>query len=187
METYLYKQVVGNNSKTVSVDMNNEKRYKITYMNHLKYIWISLMFFLIVPGICLFSVIKGQDNFSFTLTLLLWIVYGLFYFIGFKMHFSYYTNDKNKNVIIKDFNITIIDKMNTFSFSMDDIDSITNHHSGLNNRTPWNDYEFSVFRLKNGKEFIITCLLLDLETIIDTFPNKIVIKKNHFIATLNKK
>ncbi|MDP3462542.1 MAG: hypothetical protein Q8S18_07120 [Bacteroidales bacterium] len=158
----------------------------MTLMKHLNYIWISLMFFLIAPGIYLYSEIKGQDNASFVLILMIWIVMGLFYSVGFRLHFSYFLNDKRKRIIIDELNVTIKDRADSVSFRIDDIDSITNHHSGLSNRTPWNVYEFSVFKLKNGKEFTITCLLLDLQTIIDTFPNKILTKKNYYIATLNK-
>lgn len=167
--------------------MDKEKKYEMTFRKHLNYIWISLMFFLIAPGIYLYSMINGQSNTSFILILIIWIVFGLFYIIGFRLHLSFYRNDKNKRIIIDESNVTINDKTASYSFSIDDIDSITNHHSGLYNRTPWNDYEFSVIRLKNGKEFIITCLLLGLETIIDKFPSKILIKKNHFIASLTNK
>lgn len=167
--------------------MDNGKIYEMTFRKHLNYIWISLMFFLIAPGIYLYAVIKGQNNASFLLILIIWVVLGLFYIIGFRLHFSFYRNDKNKRIIIDKSNVTITDITDSYSFSIDDIDSITNHHSGLHNRTPWNDYEFSVIRLKNGKEFIITCLLLDLKTIIDKFPSKTLIKKNHFIASLTKK
>lgn len=169
------------------LDMNDEKQYEITFIKHLKYIWIGLMFFLIAPGFYLFSVVKGHDNSTFMLSLIIWTVLGLFYFIGFKLHLGYFRNDKNKKVVVSELSITIKDKTEIYSFNKDDIVSITNHHSGLNNRTPWNDYEFSVFKFKNGKEFIITCLILDLQTIIDTFPNSLIVKKNHFIATLKKK
>jgi hypothetical protein len=173
--------------KNASMTMDSEEIYKMTFRKHLNYIWISLMFFLIAPGIYLYSLVNGQSNGSFILILIIWIVFGLFYINGFRLHFSYYRYDKNKRIIIYNSNITISDNTDSYSFSNDDIDSITNHHSGLHNRTPWNDYGFSVFRLKNGKEFIITCLLLDWETIIDKFPTKSLIQKSYFIATLTKK
>jgi hypothetical protein len=167
--------------------MDNEKIYKMTFRKHLKYIWISLMFFLIAPGILLYSLITGQSSSSLMPIFVIWIVLGLFYIIGFMLHFSYYRCDSTKSVIIDKLKVTISDKNGSYLFNNDEIDSITNHHSGLNNRTPWNDYEFSVFRLKNDREFTITCLLMDLETINEIFPGKPLIKKNHFIASLTKK
>jgi len=83
-------------------------------------------------------------------------------------------------------NVSIIDDSGSFSFTIDDIENITNHHSGLHNRTPWNDYEFSVFKLKNGAKLVVTCLLLDIDKIEAIFPRDIIIRKNHFISTLKK-
>ncbi len=170
-----------------SINMDIRNMYKMTFLRHLRYIWISLMFFLIIPVIHLYFVITGQANISFISIFIIWIVLGMFYFVGFKLHYSYYQNDKNKKIIIDTVDVILNSKSDSFSFKIDDIESITNHHSGLRNRTPWNDYEYSVFRLKNGEEVTITCLLMDLEKIIDKFPNKILIKENHFIATLTKK
>ncbi len=167
--------------------MNTEKIYKMTFRRHLNYIWMSMMFFLIAPGIYLYSLVKGQDGASLIVFLIIWIILGLLYLTGFILHFNYYRIDKNKKVCVDKFsNITIHDTTGIYSFSENDIDSITNHHSGLNNLTPWNGYEFSVFKLKDGKELIITCLLMDLDTIIDLFSCDIVMKKNHFYASLNK-
>lgn len=157
----------------------------MTFMKHLKYIWISLMFFLLAPGFYIYTLIDERGNNFFSFILVLWLALGLFYFIGFRLHFSYYQYEKHKKITIDNEKVTIND---SYSFIIDDIDSITNHQSGIGgNRTPWNDYEFSVIRLKNGKVFIITCLLMNFQTIINVFPNKKIIRKNHFIASLSRK
>lgn len=77
-----------------------------------------------------------------------------------------------------------MDNASSYSFSFGEIDSIVNHHSGMYNRAPWNEYEFSEFMLGDGRTFIVTCLLLDLETIGEKFEGRKLIKKNHFIASL---
>jgi hypothetical protein len=168
--------------------MNTKKNYRMTILKQLNYIWISLLFFLLAPVIYGYSLIEGFDNSSLIIALIIWIAFGLLYFNGFRLHFSYYQIDKHKRLVIDGLeNISIIDNNGTYSFALDQIVSITNIHSGLNNRTPWNDYNFSIFKLKNGQEMILTCLILDLDDIVDIFPSRLLIKKNYYISTLTKK
>jgi len=168
--------------------MKTEEIFEMTFWKHLAYIWISMSFFLIAPGTYLFSVIVGGNNGSLLLIAIIWIVAGLFYIVGFKLHLSYYRNDKGRKIVFNEnSNIIIRNISGNYSFRKEDIESITNHQSGLNNQTPWNDYEFSVFKLKNGDEVIITCLLLDFDTIIKRFPDTFLIRKKHFIASLDHK
>jgi hypothetical protein len=163
--------------------MDSEEIQEITPGRHLKYGWISLMFFLIAPCLYLFLLLNGKYV-PFTMILIMWGMLGLFYVTGFILHISYYQNDRYKKISFNDSQVTIIDRTNSYSFRVDEIDSIINHRSGLHNRAPWNEYEFTEFKLRDGKKFIVTCLLLDLGTISEKFPEKILIKKNHFIASL---
>jgi hypothetical protein len=167
--------------------MDKEKTYKMTVSTHLKYIWISLLFFLITPVICIATCLFGDNNLSLLGSLTIWILLGFLYLPGFILHFNYYKNDKNRFIIIEE-NSTIIisEDNNDYKFKIQDIDSIINYHSGLSNRTPWNDYNFTVFKFRNGQEFIITCLILDLDLIVDSFPGNLIVKKNVFYSTLKK-
>lgn len=144
------------------------------------------MFFLIVPGIYLYSMISGWGNGSFITLISVWIFLGIFYYNGFRLHISYYLNDKNKRVLIDGSNMTIILKTNTFLFGKEDIESITIHRSGLNNRTPWNGYEYSVFKFNNERKFTITCLSINSEQLKAYFPDVEMIHKYHFVASLSK-
>jgi hypothetical protein len=160
--------------------------YEMTISKHLKYIWISLMVFLIVPGISLYSMIRGNGNGPFITFFFIWIFLGALYYNGFRLHISYYLNDKYKRVLIDGSNMTIILKTNTFLLGKEDIESITIHHSGLNNRTPWNDYEYSVFKFNNERKFTITCLSINSEQLKAHFPDVEMIHKYHFVASLSK-
>lgn len=145
------------------------------------------MFFLIVPIAFLFAIINGGLELSIFYVLLTWIALGLFYVVGFYLHYTYYQNDKNKKIKIdSDSNIIIQESDKIIEINNKDIETIINYQSGLNNKTPWNNYEFSVFKLKNGQIFIFSCLLLDINTIIDKFQEQRLIRKKYFIASLNK-
>jgi hypothetical protein len=149
----------------------------------MKYIWVSLMFFLIAPVFYLFTLTTGRVMPSQVL-MIVWASLGLFYIVGFILHFTYYQNDKNKKITFHNSEVTLDDGIIAYTFNIDEIESITNYHSGLHNRAPWNEYEFTIFKLTDGNEFVVTCLLLDLQTIKEKFPERILILKNRFIAML---
>lgn len=157
--------------------------FVITPGRHLRYGWISLMFFLIAPCLYIFLLLSGQHG-SFSVLWVVWGVLGLFYMIGFILHFRYYQNDRNKKIMLNGSNVIIMAGAGSYHFSTDEIDSIINHHSGLHNLTPWNEYEFTEFYLRDGRKIIVTCLLLDLNTISEKFPEQILTRQNHFIANL---
>lgn len=145
------------------------------------------MFFILIPLISLITIYKGNINLPFQYVFGTWILLGFFYAIGFRLHYTYYQNDKNK-IIEFDIDSNMIIHQNGYSEKINKsyIEEIINYQSGLNNLTPWNNYEFSVFKLKNGKTFIVTCLLLDIDIIIERFQTPKLIKKSYFIASLNK-
>jgi hypothetical protein len=168
--------------------MDKNRTCNMTISSHLKYIWISLMFFLITPVIFIAVCIVGENSensLSLLDVLTIWILFGFLYLPGFILHFNYYKNDKNSFVIIEENSTIKISKdYADYKFKTQDIDFIINFHAGLSNRTPWNDYNFTVFKFRNGEQFIITCLILDLDLIIDHFPSNLVIKKNIFYPKL---
>jgi hypothetical protein len=165
--------------------MDRNKTFEMTISNHLKYIWISLMFVLMTPIIYICVSIFGHNNLSLLGILIVWILPGFLYLPGFILHFNYYENDKNRFVIIEgNSTIMLTENNNENKFSIQDIDSIINYHSGLSNMAPWNDYNFTIFKFRNGQKFIITCLILDLDLIVDSFPSNLIIKKNVFYSSL---
>lgn len=128
-------------------------------------------------AVCIF----GENNLSLLGIITIWILLGFLYLPGFILHFKYYKNDKNRFINIKENSTIVISKDNTdYKFKIEDLDSIINYHAGLRNRTPWNDYNFTIFKFRNGQKFIITCLILDLDLIIDYFPSNLIIKNNVF-------
>ncbi len=149
-------------------------------INHIKYSWISLMYLLLVPFVFIFT-----GEFDILTFIILWTVSGLFYFWGLKLHYTYYKLDNNKSITIDEaLNVTISNNLDIISFCLNELDCIINVHSGLQNRTPWNDYNFSIFKLKNGAEYSVTCLILDLNEIEKLFPKEVIVKKNVFYSSL---
>jgi hypothetical protein len=152
-------------------------------INHLKYSWISLMFLLMVPCVSIFT--GDLDILTF---IILWAFSGLFYFWGLKLHYTYFKLDRYKSITIDEaLNVTISNNLDINSFCLDELDCIINIHSGLQNRTPWNEYNFSIFKLKNGQKFTITCLILDLEEIEKYFPKEVILKRNVFYTSFKIK
>lgn len=136
-----------------------------------------------VPSFFIFT-----GEFDILTFIILWTVSGLFYFWGLKLHYTYYKLNKNKSITIDEaLNVPISNNLDINSFCLNELDCIINIHSGLQNRTPWNEYNFSIFKLKNGQKFIITCLILDLDEIEKLFPKEIIVKKNVFYSSLKIK
>ena len=164
------------------------KIYKLTFFKHLMYILPSLLSFLVVPAIFIFTKINGTREGSLLFLLFLWIFLGLFYFVGFYQHYTFYKIDRNKTLKIENnTTFTLKSPKSINSFKISDIVSITIHHTGLNNKTPWNEYDFYIIKFKNGKEIVFTCLLIGLEMdLIFSHRNLVVIKKNHFVAPIQK-
>lgn len=135
-----------------------------------------------VPSFFIFT-----GEFDILTFIILWTVSGLFYFWGLKLHFTYFKLDRNKSITIDDaLNVSITNNSNINTFSFGELDGIINIHSGLQNKTPWNEYNFSIFKLKNGQKFIITCLILDLDEIEKLFPEEVIVKRNVFYSSLIK-
>lgn len=120
--------------------------------------------------------------------IILWTFSGLFYFWGLKLHYTYFKLDRYKSITIDEaLNVSISNNLSFNSFSLDEIDCIINIHSGLQNKTPWNDYNFSIFKLKNGAHYPVTCLIIDLDEIEKLFPKEFIVKRNVFYSSLKIK
>lgn len=158
----------------------------MSFFRHLYYIFLSLIFFLIVPGIVIYSVIKGNSDVPYLGMFIYWHIFGIFFIPGFILHSSYYVNDRNKTIKIDEFeNITISNDYEIVTIKKPYIETITNHHSGIHNSTTWNGYNYSVIKLKNGQKYIITCLIIGIDELDKRLSGRILIRKNHFISTLN--
>ncbi len=58
-----------------------------------------MLWFLMIPGVYIYTLIEGNDNVSLFIFAFIWIVTGLHFCIGFKLHWNYYNNDKGRNIV----------------------------------------------------------------------------------------
>ena len=109
---------------------------------------------------------------------------------GVVMHITYYNHDKNKYIGYDPDTLkwTVYSNGTYISFSSEEIKKITNHGSdkGIIG-APWSDYEFSVIELKNGPDILVTCLSLNIKTIIKFFPQETISFQSHYAALLSVK
>ena len=114
------------------------------------------------------------------------VVFLLFFIPQLILHINYYTKNKH-DIFFYDpvgQRITINHKGESASFSFSDIQSIDRFKSYplAENRMqwfPWDSYNYSIIRLKNGQEFIVTSLLVpNMDLPIE--PEKIKVKKTFY-------
>lgn len=155
---------------------------------HLKYIFVSLLFFLLTPMLMLYILISDGKIDSYSLFIVIWIGLSVFYALGFILHIIYYKNDRKKTLFIENETIRIRNgKKETTEYRRSEIEEIININSRYFGRSPWDEYEYFLFRFKDGGNFVLTCLLVDIETINEIFPEQNIIRKSYFAAFLDER
>lgn len=159
-------------------DQGNSKGmfiYKICFENHLKNAWTILIYlsiFLILP---IYMINRFESGEILVFIQLSFLGFLLFFVPQLILHTNYYMKNKG-DIFFYDpvgQRITIKRKGESVSFSFSDIELIKRFKSYplAENRMqwfPWDNYNYSVIRLKGGQEFIVTSLLVpDLDLPID--------------------
>ena len=175
----------------------NSQIFKITFLNQLKYIW----FFLIPPIFSLYYFISdfigGGYGFSFNevlnficLTIFFLVVTLAIFTPFYVMHITYFNLDKKKIIEYDPYKMTwkITENGIISIFYTNDISKVINHWAGnLFSLRLIDTYNFSVFVLKNGKEYTITCLTLDFNKLRKLVPKNKIIETKHGIPLLSVK
>jgi hypothetical protein len=141
--------------------------YKISFEHHIKNAWTILIYLLIFSILPVYMV--NRFGFGDTLIFLQLSILGflLFFVPQLIIHINYYMRNKG-DIFLYDpvgKRITINRKGESASFLFSDIELIKRFKSYplAENRMqwfPWDNYNYSNIRLKNGQEFIITSLLV---------------------------
>ncbi|WP_162417914.1 hypothetical protein [Cyclobacterium roseum] len=141
--------------------------YKISFEHHFQNSW-PILIYLVGAFILPFYITKRFGSGDTWIFIILTATLFLMFFIPqLLVHINYYTRNK-ADIFFYDPSgqkITINHKGESVSFSFNDIQLIKRFKSYplAENRMqwfPWDSYNYSVIRLKNGKEFIITSLLV---------------------------
>ncbi|HWV74948.1 MAG TPA: hypothetical protein VN040_24685 [Pseudosphingobacterium sp.] len=140
--------------------------YKVTFKHHLRNGWLIILGIILCVFFPYFMVFKTNERievfsiisiFLFVLTAIPIIV----------VHLNYYT--VNKGDVLKyayqEREIIITHKGISINFSLDDIEEVIRYMSfnfaaNRSSVLPWDGYNHAVVRLKNGREFTITSLLV---------------------------
>ena len=84
-----------------------------------------------------------------------------FAFIVNRLHFSYWHHERHARLEIDELeqHARYNNKEIHLIFAVSEVVSIVRYSASQYRRAPWNGYEYEVYTLQDGTEFIITCLL----------------------------
>jgi hypothetical protein len=169
--------------------MKSPKTYRMTLGKQIFCIGGSVLFFLMPYAGALYIVINQHKTFiSFFEIGLAGNFFLPLYVPGFILYINYYLKDKKREVIIDDDAVTILDTDTPFyKFNKDEIEIIDLHFTRHIQGAVWDALGFSVFKLKNGKNYLVTSLILEYGDVLRNFPKSILKDKNHFVAPLIKR
>lgn len=142
--------------------------YKITLGHHFKNAWGISIFIILAALFPVFMVYKfGSDDLS---TFVRYALFGLLLFLipQLIVHLRFYFHDRGRTFYYTPAQQQLSLRLkngDTFGFSFDDIESVERNKSIplAENRMlwfPWDSYNYSVIRLKNGQRFVVTSLLV---------------------------
>lgn len=136
--------------------------YKITFRNHFKSLEFLIFGSLMFTG--LVYILYKNEGYSKDLVNFFSIYYLIFLIPTLFIHIEYYLKNKNDVLIIDSSERTIIiNKQKPILFS--EIDNIIYimppvwHRKGFIRLLPFEDYHYAKIKMKNGKQFIFTCLM----------------------------
>lgn len=141
--------------------------YKISFEHHLKNAWMILIYLSIFSILPIYMINRFGTNDALIFIQLSILGFLLFFLPQLILHINYYMRNK-RDIFFYDpvgQRITINHKGESASFSFSDIELIKQFKSYplAEDRMqwfPWDNYNYSIVRLKNGQEFIITSLLV---------------------------
>lgn len=160
--------------------------YNISFKNHVKNSWTILIYFIVSLIFPFYMIYRFGSKDTGTYILLATVLFLLFLIPQMIIHLNYYFVNKG-DVLFYDPDhrkITIDRKGVSHSFSFDDIDFIewNTSYPLAENRSqwlPWDSYNHSIIKLKNGRKFVITSLLIpNMELPITS--GKIKLKKSFY-------
>lgn len=142
--------------------------YRISIDHQFRHLWVILYYTLIiVSGSLYFSYSRyGFINFE-KIIVISFGTFLIFLIPQLIIHINYYTKNKG-DIFFYDpagQRITLNHKGESFSFTFGDIELIKRYKSYplAENRMqwfPWDSYNYSIIRLKEGQEYIVTSLLV---------------------------
>jgi len=160
--------------------------YKMSLNHHFKNAWTIIIYLLIISAVPLYMVNRfGTEDF-FEFVKLSVITFLLIFIPQLVLHLNYYFRNKG-DIFFYDPSrqkITIEHKGQSVNFSFSEIELIKRFKSyPLAEKRlqwfPWDSYNYSVIRLKGGKEFIVTSLLVpDMDLPIES--EKIMLVKTFY-------
>lgn len=141
--------------------------YRISFEHHLKNAW-AIIIYLSIFSILPFYMISRFGSKDTLIFLLLSIVGFLVFFIPqLVLHINYYMKNKGDTFYYDPSGqkVTINHKGELTSFSFGDIQLLKRFKSYPLSEDrmqwfPWDNYNYSIIRLKNGQEYTITSLLV---------------------------
>lgn len=161
--------------------------YRISIIHQIKHLWVIFYYFLVIVLGSLFISLRRYGYIDYEKTLLISLIILLIFLVPqFILHINYYTKNKGFILVCDLVNqdITISHKGKSVSFSFSDIELIKRYKSYplAENRMhwfPWDSYNYSIIRLRNGQEVILTSLLvLNLDLPIE--PKKVKLIKTFY-------
>lgn len=160
--------------------------YKISLDHHFKNAWTILIYLLIFSALPIYMINRFGSDDMLVFVQLSVLVFLLFFIPQLILHINYYMRNKG-DIFFYDptgQKITINHKGESVSFSFRDIELIKRFKSYplSENRMqwfPWDSYNYSIIRLKGGREFIVTSLLVpNMDLPIES--EKIKLKKTFY-------
>ncbi|SFC85483.1 hypothetical protein SAMN05421747_1397 [Parapedobacter composti] len=141
--------------------------YKISLANHIKNGWPILIYAICFYGLTYYLRYRFGLHDIRLYNLVCFFAFLIFFIPQLLIHLTYYWLNEGRafycNLLEK--SITINVKGKKYNFSFDDIKLIERNKSfALSGITyqwmPWDNYNYSVIRLKSGQEFVVTSLLV---------------------------
>jgi hypothetical protein len=142
--------------------------YTIDFIKQLRHLWEIIIYLIIDVGAVFYMVhIYGKQDLHI-FVLLASIAFLIIFIPTIKIHLEYYIKNRNSNLKVnyKDKVVEYEHKGNKTTFQFEDIQLIDQYRTPalIEKRVgwlPWESYNYAKVKLKDGKQLIITCFLID--------------------------
>jgi len=143
------------------------KKFKISFGDHFRHLWGAVFLTLLLPLALYFLIgLRGRPSSNYNLFGIALFAFCLYILPGLVLHLNHIVKNRFDELILMPKGLELIKLGKKIQFNWIDVDTITSYKSRplSEERTPvliWDSYNYTIIKLKDGREFKISSLLVN--------------------------